>query len=72
MVAAILLEEFTLKHNTVTHTIVYEDLELIKNGKKQKLINAVSELTGKDIIRVKIRNVDYRKKVAELEISYRD
>src|SRR4030043_1112902 len=30
VIAAIILEEFTLKNNTVTYTIIYEDLELLK------------------------------------------
>jgi len=71
VVSAIILEEFSLRNNTVTHTIVYEDLELLKSAKKQKLINAISELTGKEIQKVKIRNIDYKKKIAELEISYK-
>src|SRR5512136_428052 len=38
MVIAIVLEKFSCKYNTTTHSIVYENLELLKSGKKQKLI----------------------------------
>jgi hypothetical protein len=72
VISAIILEEFTLKHNTVTYSIIYEDLELLKTGKKQKIIKEISELTGKDIQKVRVRKIDYKRKVAFLDISYKD
>jgi hypothetical protein len=72
VISAIILEEFTLKHNTVTYSIIYEDLELLKTGKKQKIIKEISELTGKDIQKVRVRRIDYKRKVAYLDISYKD
>ncbi len=72
VVAAIILEEFTLKNNTVTYTIVYEDLDLLKSGKKQKIVREISCLTGKDILRYRIRKIDYKSKVALIDISFRD
>lgn len=72
VVAAIILEEFTLKNNTVTYTIVYEDLDLLKSGKKQKIVREISCLTGKDILRYRVRKIDYKSKVALIDISYRD
>lgn len=72
VVSAIVLEEFSLKHNTTTHSIIYEDLELLKSAKKQKILKEISILTGKEILRVKIRKIDYRNKVAYLDIFYRD
>ncbi len=70
--SAIILERFTIRHRTVTHAIVYEDLEMLRSAKKQKLIKEISTLTGKDILYVKIRKVDYKDKTALLEISYSD
>ncbi len=72
IVSALILEEFTLKHNVVRHTIVFEDLDLLKSAKKQKIIKEISALTGKDVTNVKIRKIDYREKLAYLDISYRD
>lgn len=72
VVSAIVLEEFSLKHNTTTHSIIYEDLELLKSAKKQKILKEISILTGKEILRVKIRKIDYRNNVAYLDISYSD
>ena len=72
VISAIILEEFTLTNNTVTHCIVYEDLELLKSNKKQKILRELSLLTGKEILRFKITKIDYKSKVALLEISYKD
>jgi hypothetical protein len=72
VIAAIILEEFTLRNNTVTYSIVFEDLELLKTAKKQKILKEISELTGKEILRYKIRRIDYRDKVAIVDIFYRD
>jgi hypothetical protein len=72
VISAIVLEEFTLKHNTVTYSIIYEDLELLKSGKKLKILKEISDLTGKEVLKVRIRRVDYKRKVAYLDISYKD
>jgi len=72
LVAVVILEEFTLKHNTTTYTIIYDDLELLKTGKKQKILKEISALTGKDISRYRIRKIDYKDKIARLDITYSD
>jgi hypothetical protein len=72
VLGAIILEEFTLRNSTITHNIVYEDLELLKTAKKQRILKELSALTGKEIIRYKIRDIDYKKKVASMEISYKE
>ncbi len=72
VICVIILEEFTLKNNTITHSIDFEDLELLRTAKQQKILKELSELTGKEIIRYKIRNIDYKKKVACLEIAYKE
>jgi hypothetical protein len=69
---AVILEEFTIRNNTTTHEIIYEDLELLKTGKTQKILKEISDLTGKNILKYRIRRVDYKKKIAILDISYRD
>ena len=72
VIAAIILEEFLIKHSTVTHSIVYENVEFLRTAKKQKLIKEISELVGKEVLRVKIRMIDYKNKVATIDISYKD
>jgi len=72
IISAVILEEFVIRNRTVTHTIIYENLELLKSDKKQKVLKEISDLTGKEIIRIKIRTIDYKKKSATLEISYKE
>ncbi|MBG0859279.1 MAG: DUF4956 domain-containing protein [Bacteroidales bacterium] len=72
ILSVIILEKFSTKYNTTTHTIVYENIELLTNGKKQKLLKDVSDLTGKEILRVKIRRIDFKEKIALLDIYYKD
>jgi len=47
-------------------------MELLMPDKKQKLLRDLSEITGKEILRFKILNVNYSKKTANLEIFFRD
>lgn len=70
--SAVILEEFTIRHNTTTYTIVIEDLDMLKNGKRQKLLKELSSLTGKEIVRFKIREVDYKAQEAKIDIFFKD
>jgi len=72
IISAIILEEFAIKNNTTTYSIVYEDLELLKSAKKQRVQKELSILTGKDILKFRIRKIDYKRKVAFIDISYKD
>ena len=70
ILSAFLLEEFLLKYKSETHSIVYENIELLRPERKQKLLKDVSALTGHEIIKIRIRRIDYQKKIALLDISY--
>jgi hypothetical protein len=70
--SAFILEEFLLKNKSETHSIIYENLELLKPGKNQKLLKDISTRTGKEILKIKIRRIDYKQKVALLDIYFRD
>ncbi|NSW94765.1 MAG: DUF4956 domain-containing protein [Bacteroidales bacterium] len=72
ILAAVVLEEFTARNNTTNLTIIYNDLDLLKNGKKQKILKELSDLTGREISRFRIREIDYRKNEATIDISFRD
>ena len=68
LITAYILEQFLLRHKSETLSIVYENLELLRPEKKLKLIKDVSALTGKEVIKVKIRKIDYKRKIALLDI----
>jgi len=53
-----------------THPIVWNNLEMLKPGKKEELIRNVNEITGLDVKKIKIKKVDYTKKTAILDIFY--
>jgi len=72
IVSAYLLEEFLVKNSSESFSIVYRNLEMLRANKKQKLLKDISELTGKDVIKVKVRRVDYRSEVALLDIYFRE
>ncbi len=72
VISAILLERFTANNNTVTHSIIYENLELLKSGKKQKILNEISEMTGKKIHKIKIRRINFKNNTARLDIYYNE
>lgn len=68
LITAYILEQFLLRHKSETLSIVYENLELLRPEKKLKLIKDVSTLTGKEVLKVKIRKIDYKRKIALLDI----
>jgi Domain of unknown function (DUF4956) len=71
IVSAVILEEFTARNNVVRHTIIYENLSLLRENKNHKLLKDLSELTGKEVIRYKIRRVNYKRQTARLDIYYK-
>ena len=70
--AAYILELFLLRNKSETLSIIYEKLGLLKPDKKDKLLEDISLLTGKEILKVKIRRIDYKRKTALLDIYYKD
>jgi hypothetical protein len=72
IISAIVLEEFALKNNTTTYSIIYEDLELLKSAKKPKILKELSTLSGKEILKFRIRRINYKNKAALVDITYKD
>lgn len=72
LLSAYLLELFVIQNSSVRLSITYENLDLLRPEKKQKLLRDVSELTGKEVLKVKIRKINYKSKVAELDITCKE
>ena len=70
--SAYLLEEFIIKNSSESYSIVYRNLEMLRSNKKQRLLKDLSDLTGREVLKVKIRRVDYRAETALLDIYYKD
>jgi len=72
ILSAWLLEEFLVKNSSESYSIVYRNIELLRTNKKQRLLKDISELTGKNVIKIKIKRVDYRSEIALLDIFYKE
>jgi hypothetical protein len=72
VLSVFILEEFLVRNKFDSHSIIYDDLELLKSNKNQKLLKDLSTRTGKDILKFKIRRVDYRREIAVLDVFYKD
>lgn len=72
ILSAYILEEFIVRHKCSSHSIVYENIDLLKPERKEELLADLSQLTGKKVVRVKVEEVDYKKKSSEIVVYYRD
>jgi len=67
-----IMEEYLIRNNCESYTIIYQNLDLLTGDKKQKLLKDLSITSGKDVLRYKILRVNYRRKTARVEIFYKD
>jgi hypothetical protein len=65
-----LLDRKVEKDRYSSHPIIYDNLEMLKPQNKEELIKNVAEITGLDVKKVRIKKVNYKKKVAVLDIFY--
>ena len=72
ILTAFLLEQFLRVSIFKKHTIVYDNLDLLKPIKQQELLQDLSDRTGHDILKARIRNIDFKIDHATLEIYFRD
>ena len=72
ILVAYVLEEFILKDKVSSLLIVYDNLELLKPDKKHRLLKDISTRTGKEILRIKIRKVNFKRKIAILDIFFKE
>jgi len=70
--SAYILEIYMLKIQTDSHEIIYENLEMLKSDKKQKLLKDLAILTGREIISYNIERVDYKRGQAVIEVFYKE
>jgi len=69
--SAYILEALLAKKDKYkTHPIMYDNMEMLKPQNKKELLQNVGEITGLNVKKVKIRSVNYKSKVAVLDIYY--
>ena len=72
IISAFLLEEFLARNKFYSHSIIYDNMELLKPDNNLKLIKDLSDRTGKEILKVKIRRINFKKEDAELDIFFKE
>jgi hypothetical protein len=72
VLSVFILEEHLKKNMFNKFSIHYDNLDLLKPGSNHKLIKDLSSRTGHNILRVRIRNIDIKRNVAELDIYYKE
>jgi small-conductance mechanosensitive channel len=58
------------KDKCISHPIVYDNLEMLKPENKKELLANVTAITGLNVKKVKIRRVNYKEKIAVLDVFY--
>lgn len=66
------LEEISRKNTYKSHRIVYRNIEMLRPENKPKLLEELSSLSGRNVIRAKIAKVDYKKGVSDLDIFFKE
>jgi hypothetical protein len=72
ILSAFLLEEYLVKNKFSSHLVIYDNMDLLKPDKMEKLLKDVSARTGKDIIRINIRRINYKRGIARLNVFYKE
>lgn len=72
IVSAYILEEFLIKHKSECQSIIYDKLDLLKPEKKDKFLADISSRTGREVLKIKIVRINYKKKRALLDVYYKD
>ncbi|MCX6262498.1 MAG: DUF4956 domain-containing protein [Bacteroidia bacterium] len=72
VLTVLILEEHMKKNMFSKYSIFYDNLDLLKPGSNHKLIKDLSSRTGLNILRVKVRNINLKKNVAELDVFFKE
>jgi len=72
ILSAFILEEFLRKNSFTRQSIIYDDLDLLKPDSRHKLLKDLSSRTGLDIIRIKIRRIDFKRETAEVDVFFKE
>jgi hypothetical protein len=72
VLAVFILEEHLKRNMFSKYSILYDNLELLKPGSNRKLIKDLSSRTGLNILWIKIRNIDLKRNIAELDVYFKE
>jgi hypothetical protein len=72
LLAAFVLEKILCKNTFMKHSIVYDRLELLKPENQNKLYKDISSRTGREILRINVEKIDYKRDTADLDIYFKE
>jgi hypothetical protein len=72
LLSAFTLEKVLSSNMYVKHSIVYDKLRFLKPDNKQKLIKDISARTGRNILRIAVQNIDFKRETADLDIYFKE
>ncbi len=73
VIIAVLILELFLKKNMVTSfRLKYKKAELLDPSRRSELLKDLSQITGQDVVKVTIRELNASKGRAELEVFFRE
>lgn len=72
LLSAFTLEKILSANMYVKHSIVYDKLSFLKPDNQQKLIKDISVRTGRNILRISVQNIDFKRETANLDIYFKE
>jgi hypothetical protein len=71
VLSAFVLEKYLTINSFEKHSIIYNKLELLKPENQNKLVKDLTNKTGQTILKISVRNIDFKREEAELEIYFK-
>jgi hypothetical protein len=72
ILSALLLELYLKRNNFKKHRITWDKLEMLRPENESDLLAEISFKTGRNIFKVKILELDFKKGVAQLDIYFKE
>ena len=72
VISAFVLEEIMRRNSYSSHRIVIDNLKLLRPENQSKLLEEITDKSGRKILKVRISKVDYKNKTAELNIFFKE
>ena len=72
ILTAFILEEYLKNNSFCKYSVYYDNLDLLKPGSRNKLMKDLSFRLGHTILKINIRNIDLKRKIAQLDVFYKE
>ena len=72
ILTAFILEEYLKNNSFCKYSVYYDNLDLLKPGSRNKLMKDLSFRLGHNILKINIRNIDLKRKIAQLDVYYKE